>query len=81
MKIKKRQLKRIIKEEKARIQEDVSGSAHYSGPQDVVEQLHMLETVCEDLKQAGRNLPAPMDTRIMDALEHLEMAMNALYGE
>ena len=81
MKISKRQLRRIIKEEKTRLQEDVSGSAPYSGPQDVVEQLNMLETVFEDLKQAGRNLPAPMDTRIMDALEHLEMAMNALYGE
>ena len=81
MRITQRQLRRIIKEEKARLQEDVSGSAPYSGPQDVVEQLNMLETVFEDLKQAGRNLPAPMDTRIMDALEHLEMAMNALYGE
>ena len=63
------------------IQEDVSGSAPYSGPQDIVEQLNMLETVFEDLKQAGRNLPAPMDNRIMDALEHLETAMNVLYGE
>lgn len=63
------------------VTESVAGSAPYSGPQDVVEQLNMLETVFEDLKQAGGNLPAPMDTRIMDALEYLEKAMNALYGE
>ena len=82
MKITKRQLRQIIKEEKARLAEvGVQGSSPYSGPGDVVEQLNMLETVFEDLKQAGRNLPAPMDTRIMDALEHIELAMNILYGD
>jgi hypothetical protein len=79
MKISKRHLRRIIKEEKAKLHEDVTGSAPYSGPHDVVKQLNMLETVFTELKQTS--LPAPMDTRIMEALEHLELAMNALYGE
>ena len=61
------------------IKEDVSGSAPYSGIDDISRELDMLETVFEDLHRV--KLPAPMDTRIMDALQHIQQAVDALYGE
>ena len=82
MRISKKDLLRIVREEKARLAEaSVSGSGPYSGPRDIVDELNMLEKVLYDLQAAGRNLPAPMDTRIMEATEHLQQALDILYGE
>ncbi len=85
MKITKRQLRRIIKEEKARLLNeytpaDVSGSGPYSSPSNIEEEISVLEEVLNSLMVAGRNLPAPMDMRIQDAVEMIEGALDALYG-
>tara|TARA_B100000131_G_scaffold299114_1_gene319235 strand:+ start:5395 stop:5655 length:261 start_codon:yes stop_codon:yes gene_type:complete len=85
MKITKRQLRRIIKEEKARLLKeytpaDVSGSGPYSSASNIEEEIAALEEVLNSLMVAGRNLPAPMDTRIEDAVELIERALNVLYG-
>ena len=84
MKITKQQLRRIIKEEKARLLREytgpgVSGMMPYAGPSDMEEELMILEQAHERLKAV--RLPAPMDTRIMEALEHLEKAISVLYGD
>ena len=84
MRITKRQLRRIIKEEKAQLLREytdpgVGGEMPYAGPSDMEEELVMLEQAHERLKAV--RLPAPMDTRIMEALEHLEKAISILYGD
>ncbi len=85
MKITKRQLRRIIKEERAKLLNeytpaDVSGSGPYSSSANIEEEIAALESVLNDLYVAGRNLPSPMDTRISDAVEKIESALNILYG-
>ena len=85
MKITKRQLRRIIKEEKGKLLNeytpaDVSGSGPYSSATNIEEEIVALESVLNDLYVAGRNLPSPMDTRISDAVEKIESALNILYG-
>ena len=85
MKITKRHLRRIIKEEKAKLlneytPEDVSGSGPYSGPENILEELTMLEEVRGMLLQAGRDLPSPMDVRIEDAVELISEAIDRLNG-
>ena len=86
MKITKRQLKQIIKEEKAKllneyIPADTSGSAPYSSPANIEEEIAELEKVLNSLYVAGKALPFPMDRRIMDATEMIESALNILYGK
>ena len=86
MKITKRQLRRIIKEEKAKVLKeytpaDVSGSGPYSSAANIEEEIVALESVLNDLYVAGRSLPSPMDTRISDAVEKIESALNILYGK
>ena len=85
MKITKRQLRRIIKEEKAKLLKeytpaDVSGSGPYSSSANIEEEIAALEEVLNSLMVAGRNLPSPMDMRIQDAVEMIEGALNVLYG-
>ena len=85
MKITKRQLKKIIKEEKAKLineytPADVSGSGPYSSPANIEEEIIALEEVVNDLMIAGSKLPSPMDMRIEDAIELIERALNRLHG-
>lgn len=85
MKITKRQLRRIIKEEKAKLLNeytpaDVSGSGPYSSTTNVEEEIVALEEVLSALTVAGRSLPAPMDMRIEEAVGLIEQAINRLYG-
>ena len=84
-KITKRQLARIIREEREKLLNeytpaDVSGSGPYSGPGNIEEEIAALEDVLNSLMVAGRNLPAPMDMRIKDAVEMIEGALDRLYG-
>ena len=85
MKITKRQLRRIIKEERAKLLNeytpaDTRGSAPYSGVYNIAEEIEALEQALKSLKIAGRNLPAPMDTRIYEATEIIERALDVLHG-
>ena len=85
VKITKRQLRRIIKEEKAKLLNeytpaDVSGAGPYSSPGNIEEEVAALEEVLNSLMVAGRNLPAPMDMRIQNAVEKIESALSILYG-
>ena len=85
MKITKRQLRRIIKEEKAKLLNeytpaDVSGSGPYSSAANIEEEIRMLEEAMGQLIKAGRDLPSPMDVRIEDAVELIEQAISRLYG-
>ena len=85
MKITKKQLRRIIKEEKAKLLNeytpaDVSGSGPYSSAANIEEEIAALEEVLNSLMVAGRKLPSPMDMRIQDAVEMIEGALNVLYG-
>ena len=85
MKITKRQLKRIIKEERAKLLKeytpsDYSGSAPYATASNIEEEIIALEEVLNSLMVAGRDLPAPMDTRIPEAVELIEQALNRLHG-
>lgn len=85
MKITKRQLRRIIKEEKAKLLNeytpaDVSGAGPYSSPGNIEEEIAALEEVLNSLVVAGRDLPAPMDMRIQEAVELIEQAINRLHG-
>jgi hypothetical protein len=84
MKITKQQLSRIIREEKARLLKEytdpgTSGMMPYAGPSDMEEELEVLKQAHERLKAV--RLPAPMDTRIMEALEYIEKAISTLYGD
>ena len=85
MKITKRQLRTIIKEEKAKLLNeytpaDVRGAGPYSSPRNIEEEIAALEEVLNSLVVAGRDLPAPMDMRIHDAVEMIESALDTLYG-
>ena len=85
MKITTRQLRRIIKEERTKllneyIPADAKGSGPYSGVYNIAEEIEALEEALNSLKIAGRNLPAPMDTRIYEAAEMIERALDVLHG-
>ena len=84
MKITKRQLRRIIKEEKARLlneytPRDTSGMMPYASPEDMEEEIAMLQQTRDTIKAVS--LPAPMDDRIMEAVEHLDKAIKVLHGD
>ncbi len=85
MKITKRQLKQIIKEEKARLLNeytpvDTRGrQMPYASPSDMEEEIDMLQQTRDTIKAV--RLPAPMDDRIMEAVEYLDKAIKVLHGD
>jgi len=85
MKITKRQLRRIIKEEKARLlneytpRETAGRHMPYAGPEDMEEEIAMLQQTRDTIKAV--RLPAPMDDRIMEAVEHMDKAIKVLNGD
>ena len=72
MKITKTQLKKIIKEEI----EEVNSAMPYTGPDSIKEEIAMLDRVYDQIRTATQ--AAPDDGRTMEALKHLEQAIDLL---
>ena len=82
MKITKKQLSKIVKEEMKHLlkeytpRETADRHMPYAGPEDMEEEIAMLQQTRDTIKAV--RLPAPMDGRIMEAVEYLDKAIKAL---
>jgi hypothetical protein len=72
MKITKRQLRRIIKEEV----EEVNSAMPYTGPDSIKEEIATLDRVYYQIRTAAQ--AAPEDENTMKGLRHLEQAIDLL---